>query len=109
MNRFMIIFAVLAAMVAALAVAAPSDPAPHNPFKLEWTREPGSPTRRNTIKVAGGQQVDTTHDVITGHICSGWLATGKNAHESTSPKRDGQPSTGGEASTKKSKKGKGKG
>ncbi|KAE8747141.1 hypothetical protein FOCC_FOCC006139 [Frankliniella occidentalis] len=98
MSRFMIIFAVLVAMVAALAMAS-SPP--------KWTQQPGSPNARRTIKDAGGQQIDHTVNHGTGQVSSGYLALGKNARES-SPIRTGQPSSGGPASTSQ-KKGKGKG
>ncbi|KAK3930246.1 Cytochrome c-type biogenesis protein CcmE [Frankliniella fusca] len=101
MNRLLVLFAVLAAMVVALAMASPAD---NNDNK--WFKNPGSPTERRVLKDDVGQEIHYTHDPTTGHRTTGYLAKGKNTRQS--PPRDRQPSTGGEPSTSQ-KKGKGKG
>ncbi|XP_026285549.1 uncharacterized protein LOC113211399 [Frankliniella occidentalis] len=101
MSRTLVICSVMVAMVAVLALAAPAD-------NGKWTREPGSPTERKTIKDGIGQQIDFTHNVITGQRTSGYLALGQNARMSPE-RRQGQPSTGGQPSTSEKKKKRGKG
>ncbi|KAK3930930.1 Polypyrimidine tract-binding protein 2 [Frankliniella fusca] len=103
MNRFLIIFAVLAAMVATLAMAAPSGVSDSGMF-----RNPGSPTDRRVIKFADGTQSDATYNHISGQSTTGFHTVGTDARK-TSPERQGQKSSGGEASTSKKGKGKGKG
>ncbi|KAK3912714.1 Peroxisomal membrane protein PEX29 [Frankliniella fusca] len=99
MNRLLVLFAVLAAVVVALAMASPGD-------ENKWFKNPGSPTYRRILKDDVGQQIDFTHNRRSDQRTTGYLATGDNARQS-SPQRTGQPSTGGEASTSK-KTGKGK-
>ncbi|KAK3911256.1 Kynurenine 3-monooxygenase [Frankliniella fusca] len=65
-------------------------------------RNPGSPTERRTIKFADGKQADATYNPITGQSTTGYHTIGKEAGK-TSPQRQGQKHSGGEASTSKGK------
>ncbi|KAK3915584.1 Splicing factor 3B subunit 1 [Frankliniella fusca] len=86
-------------MQATLATASPADRGG------AWVKRDGSPNFRKSVQLPGGGQADGHYNPSEGHSSTGHLQPGKFGIGSTSPGRQGQPSTGGEASTSKKKKG----
>ncbi|XP_034242762.1 uncharacterized protein LOC117646140 [Thrips palmi] len=93
-------------LAAAMMVAGEHKPPPHKLAKRagKWSisKAPGSPTKRGTLKGPHGSELHKTED-DSGTKTTGKLFKGKPARY-VSPPREGQPHSGGEASTSKGKK-----